>query len=525
MRARRLPAVSLLCALGWGFALGAQTPNGSAPPPPPGYILHTGTRIVLTDVTVLDKNGNPVKGLTGGDFRVSDNGKEQKLASFEEHTGALGELVPTAAAESSLHSNSYLLHAPPASNVLLLDITNLGIVDQMYLSQQMQKFVEALPAGEPLAIYMRAGDFTLPLVNFTTDRNLLLAAVRKAVPRLPQPDAQYTTDLDTLLQMIAFLRQLPGRKNLLWFSGGSNLFLVPDASTLAPQVDMRPIYDALEASRIAVYPVDARGLTVSTPGGLIEQHFLMEDVAQATGGEAFFNTNGLAQAAARATATSGDFYTLTYSPRDAHFDGKWHKVKVEVKGGSYQLSYRRGYFDDGANVTPAGSKPSTLLRADGETVKLPGPASDPIIFQARILPAATAPPADPHEAPGQAPPTPAPKRNEVTYAIHYTLPAGDFVQHPSDGGQQVVVGTGVIAINRYGRPVSRLTRAVTLEIDEAKFQTHPNGTLDFDQQINLPDGDEYLYIAVWDTATRRFGTLQVALNVQKLSAPPRPPAP
>ena len=40
---------------------------------------------MLTDVTVTDKQGNPITGLTENDFRLLDNGKPQKLASFEEH--------------------------------------------------------------------------------------------------------------------------------------------------------------------------------------------------------------------------------------------------------------------------------------------------------------------------------------------------------------------------------------------------------------------------------------------------------
>ncbi len=41
------------------------------------------------------------------------------------------------------------------------------------------------------------------------------------------------------------------------------------------------------------------------------------------------------------------------------------------------------------------------------------------------------------------------------------------------------------------------------------------GRLRFDQPINLPSGEDYLYIAVWDTATGRLGTLQLSLQVEK----------
>jgi hypothetical protein len=52
----------------------------------PGYTFQAGTRIVLTDVTVTDRKGNPIRGLKASDFQIFDNNKPQLLASFEEHT-------------------------------------------------------------------------------------------------------------------------------------------------------------------------------------------------------------------------------------------------------------------------------------------------------------------------------------------------------------------------------------------------------------------------------------------------------
>jgi hypothetical protein len=36
-----------------------------------GYSLQANSRVVLTDVTVTDKKGNPVHGLKASDFRIS----------------------------------------------------------------------------------------------------------------------------------------------------------------------------------------------------------------------------------------------------------------------------------------------------------------------------------------------------------------------------------------------------------------------------------------------------------------------
>jgi hypothetical protein len=76
-----------------GMSAAAQAtgePESSSQAP---YTLQVQARVVLTDVTVTDKHGNPVTGLTEDDFRILDNGKPQKLASFEEHREQLMKLI------------------------------------------------------------------------------------------------------------------------------------------------------------------------------------------------------------------------------------------------------------------------------------------------------------------------------------------------------------------------------------------------------------------------------------------------
>jgi VWFA-related protein len=158
--------------------------------------------------------------------------------------------------------------------------------------------------------------------DFATDRRLLIAGLHKAVPRFPPLCREYLSDIDTLHQISAYLSRLPGRKNVLWFSGGSTAFLRPDGAVFQDQAPMRAVYDELEQERIAVYPIDARGLTVHDGLQMTGQHGMMEDAAQATGGRAFYNNNGLSQITSHLVDTSGSFYTLTYSPFNFHFNNK-----------------------------------------------------------------------------------------------------------------------------------------------------------------------------------------------------------
>ena len=225
------------------------------------------------------------------------------------------------------------------------------MADQMYLNYELTKFLNEQPEGQPLAVYLRAGSGCFLLQNFTSDRKLLLAAVHKAIPRFPPQGREYLTDFDTLQQIAIGLSQLPGRKNVLWFSGGSTLFALHNAEALQYDPNWRGLYDELDQERIAIYPIDARGLMVifqpSATHALWEQHLAMNDAARATGGQAFYDNNGLKEITEHFLNTDVSFYTLTYSPQNLRFDNKWHKIRVAVEG-SYRLSYRSGYFADGS---------------------------------------------------------------------------------------------------------------------------------------------------------------------------------
>ncbi len=171
-----------------GVAAGQATgSSGSAQQAP--YTLQVNSRVVLTDVSVTDKHGKPVQGLTQSDFAVLDNGHPQRLASFEEHQQPAEEMPVSAPAMApGVFSNSYLIDPPAVVNVILIDATTIGVVDQMYLYEQMRRFVEKLPAGEPAAVFDRRGDTALELQNFTSDHDLLMTA------RLEQISMQVNQD-------------------------------------------------------------------------------------------------------------------------------------------------------------------------------------------------------------------------------------------------------------------------------------------------------------------------------------------
>jgi VWFA-related protein len=477
------------------------------------YTIQANSRVVLTDVTVTDRYGNPVHGLPESTFRIFDNNKPQTIATFEEHAGTPAVKLMPAVAPGGIYSNDYLLQLPPVLNVVIIDIANLGITEQMYLYYELTKFFNRQPVGQPLAIYLRAGDGCFLVQNFTSDRALLLAALHKAIPRIPPTGREYLSDIDTLHQIAEYLGQLSGRKNILWFSGGSTLYLRDDAEVFDNSAQWRDLYDELERERIAVYPIDARGLTIRSGPAMWAQQGLMSDTAKATGGQAFFNNNGLTEIAGHVLSSDGSFYTLTYSPHDFRFDNKWHKVQVRLNEEGYELSYRRGYFADGsAGGAESREKTGTRTRLlpDGKKVQLPETHSLPIIFQARVLPVSNAGAASASQLAAFKP-----NKGRIPFSIHYSLPVAAFTPQTADGKSEVVFGVAVVVLNRDGRAVDKHAERVSMTLDQDVLRLHPGAPFGYDQRLNLKKDDDYLYLAVWDMTSGRLGTLQIPLQVPK----------
>lgn len=510
-----------------GFVLiaWAQSQAQSQPPPTEPYTIQANSRVVLTDVMVTDSKGNPVHGLPESAFRIFDNNMPQNIRSIEEHSGTPAATIePVAAAPTGVYSNDFLPHLPPVLNVVVIDIANLEIADQMYLYYELTKFFKQQPVGQPLAIYLRNGNGCFMLQNFTSDRELLLAALHKAIPRIPPSGRDYLTEIGMLSQMAGYLSQLPGRKNLLWFSGGSTLYLRDEFAIADDPAAWRALYDFLEQARVAIYPIDARGL-LNPPrqqlGLLWAQEAQMNETATATGGQAFHDNNGLLEITNHILSSDASFYTLTYSPHDFHFDNKWHKVRVALNVKGYQLSYRRGYFADGSPggaQQPEKIKARTRLLAKGEKVEVPEMRSVPIIFQARVLPASD-PAVTSGTAPARAAQAPPPKKGSVAFSIRYSFPVDVLTQQTVDGKPEVVFGVAAVALNGDGRAVDRDGDRVTLALNKDVLQLHPDAPVIFDQRLNLNKDDRYLSLAVWDMTSGRIGTLQIPLQVPK---PPKP---
>jgi len=294
----------------------AQTASTAPAQPGTAAVLKVKTRLVVVDVVALDHKGTPVTDLGAEDFTLQEEGSQQKISVFSlqraqaQEGGQPASLVPETLPPNRI-TNLPHFKSTGTLNVLLLDGINVTSTNQKYTREQMLKFLEKLPAGQPIAVYAMGSKLRM-LQDFTSDPSLLREAVKKAkdtsmgvrrdtsnAADLPPGLLEQMTDgmLQTILrfgqeqvinqmdqrvsltleQLGALARNLagyPGRKNLIWLSEAFPDYMVPTnpdlsgknsighSGTLEPviknyQTQIDHTADLLSNAQVAVYPVDA----------------------------------------------------------------------------------------------------------------------------------------------------------------------------------------------------------------------------------------------------------------------------
>lgn len=256
-------------------------------------------------------------------------------------------------------------------------------------------------AGAEVNLRERAGDFNVQRGQFSEGEKFLNGAERVAQDYFNVDRAMIT--LNAFEAIANHLATQPGRKTLVWISGSFPFTLgvsekdfenfatdSPNRERGSFKVPFERTMRAINNADVAIYPVDARGLLPSTDydaAGRFSEHGkenyrpanldTMENLANKSGGRAFFNTNDLREAINTALEDGRVTYTLGFYPSSG-FDDKFHTLKVQVHRSGVTLRYRLGYF--ARSQSPGDSESKTMLKralsnpvdaaAIGLTVKL-----------------------------------------------------------------------------------------------------------------------------------------------------------
>jgi VWFA-related protein len=574
--------------------------------------IRTSSDLVVVDVVASDSQQNPVHKLTAADFTLLEDGKPQTVKIFEEHqTQPSAPLPPAPKLDPGIFTNYSIAPANGALNILLLDKLNTPMDAQTVVRDQVLKYLKGVPPGTRIAIFSLTTELKL-LQGFTSNPELLRALVegkkgnQGASPLMnnamegDQPgadDPMYDMDadmlgndpsaaiilanlqqfeveqqsfqlqlrarytLDALNQLARYMSALPGRKNLIWFSGSFPVNILPDPDILSLSTppskvpgaftpdpftgvasmedEFRETVDLLARSQVAVYPIDARGLMVNPtlsatqsgstmnrkPNGFAnantkffqqtsEEQGTMLQMAQATGGKAFVNTNGLKEAVEKAINAGSNYYTIAYTPTNRKWNGDYRKIQVKLDRTGVTLAYRRGYFADDPNAPAPKSQAQNAKPDPGQYSALRaamlhgGPEPTELIFAASVRAASTDTEAE--LAPGNQ----ADKKASGPYRRY----AVTFMANPKelswtvtpDGAHRCTLEFMTFVYDANGARINVQYNGIGATIPDARFASVQNGNIKYVQQISVPaKGEYYLRLGVRDIASDHVGAVEL----------------
>jgi VWFA-related protein len=354
-------AASLVAA-----ALGSSLLAQQVPP-----TFRATTEAIVLDVSVLDRNRQPVRGLTAADFTVLEDGQPQAIRTFKTiDLGDTGASEPVWLREHPAdvrRSDEFRDHRVV---VIVLDAsTPMATADAIRTRQVAEMAIGQLEPGDLAAVVHTmnkpAGQ------DFTTDRALLRASVKRfsgsilfpstsGAPGRPfstydqQAATLYRVTLSTLSGVAKNLTALPGqRKALIFISVGLPL----DPSLIAEQTfglnvaggqnadmyrDLFEIVEAAQRSNISIYGIDPGGLRID-PGPL-NRDFL-KTISEDTGGFPVLNANDPTRQIAQIYEENRHYYLLGYQPSNSRIEGRFRKIEVRVNRSDVTVRTRNGYFE------------------------------------------------------------------------------------------------------------------------------------------------------------------------------------
>jgi VWFA-related protein len=574
---------------------------------------------VVVDIVVTKGHDEPVTGLRKEDFQIREDGKPQPVDFFEEHAPDNAPAVPLPQMPPNVFTNQPVVPPGDSVNVLLLDSLNTDRGDQAFVQQQILKYLKTMDPSTRIAVFALSSKLRM-VQGFSSDSSVLQASLKdpnsgaattttamsrslqdklddqdeianlSAVQMSPigiqavqasqanhaiyQADQRVKMTLEAMNLIARYLAGIPGRKNLIWFSGSFPISVFPDAKTMLSSDTLRQYgpairqtADLLTLSKIAVYPVGAEGVVTEHPmeasnavptnteGPSADNRMAastsqrqsdvtapysaeqsaraakisaMEQLAADTGGQAILNTNDLDKAIARAVQNGSHYYTLVYTPTDKEMDGKYRRIEVKLHGAKYKLSYRRGYYADAAARDSASSRSSNLDSSDDATTADPlrhllargMPSSTQLLYGVRVLPATSQPASTAPHAGGNTSLTGPLIRYSIDFLIRWT---DVDLQLTPQGNHAGKLQLGVIAYGRDGKPVNWVGVSQIMNLNPATFAAIQKSGIPAHLEIDLPSQDVYLATGVYDWASGTAGTLEVPLNFLQAQTKPAVP--
>jgi VWFA-related protein len=537
----------------WTLALSAQQTGQNAPSSSSGAATYTtSTQLVIETVSVVDKKGSAVEGLTAKDFTVTENGIPQIIRFFEhqklpEAPGAAPRSKPenihvydrlgkTHISSETLGSTRY---KDRRLLVLYFDMTAMPPPDQLRALAAGEKFIRTqMTEADVIAILRYQGGAVDVLQDFTPDRDRLLSILQTLIvgegqgfdestndassadtgAAFGQDDTEFNifnTDrqLSALQTAATLLGQLSEKKSLVYFASGLRL------NGLDNQAQLHATINAAIRAGVSFWPIDARGLMAQAPLGDATQgspgnigmysgaaalantaNFQQSQdtlyaLATDTGGKALLDNNDLTKGIAQAEHAISSYYILGYYTTNTDLDGKFRRIKIALTANlSANLDYRQGYF--------AGKRFSKFTAADKErqledALMLPDPITELTIamevdyFQLN--------------------------RAEYFVPIVVKIPGRELALAKKGGAERTLIDFIGEIKDYYGTTITNVRDKVDIKLSDQTAIELSKRPIEYDAGFTLLPGRYTIKFLARDAETGRIGTYQTAFLIPNLN--------
>jgi VWFA-related protein len=292
--------------------------------------------LVVLSFTVTDNKGKYVNGLKPADFKVLEDGIQQKLATFSEgdkpamqilDNGQMRPLLPTAPEAQQINTANSGNDALVGTNVFVLfDTSNFMYKGFVYAEDAIADFVRGLDRADSVAVYTFSRNLSRA-TGLTPDRNSAIGGLRTAVA------GDDTALYNGLLLTLRDAAKVPGRKVVIVFSNG------PDNASMVAPDDVRAV---AEDEGIPIYVISTNDVNKDPISSSVFRR-----ITQRTGGKAYWAKTWQKQVEAFEAIREdlGNSYTVTYYPAPNPNEG-FRKIDIQIvsdTGKRYRVRSRPGY--------------------------------------------------------------------------------------------------------------------------------------------------------------------------------------
>lgn len=395
--------------------------------------FHVVTRLVQVPVEVFDSHGKFVQGLAKPDFQLRLNGKVWPIANLDvihKNVPAASSIQSLTHQMKQWRSGIFTNHiqeTPRNRIVFLFDMTHIPIMARMQVQQQINRILKKpIPGNEDIAV-LEENPGLIELQSFTQNRKLLqnaimelgryhtrrtLASIFRTLDGLygglsggdvvplqeaPSPSMsngfysglsssissnidqyfsqvitinQYYGTIDTLNMVSRMLSNIPGHKEILWFTNNTDYTAPGNPDLILSGKRLRKLIYALNSANVSLFPIDPDGLSTfagsENPGNdnpalpgtvlntglntaMLMAHNLVSagaaTFASRTGGRAYSDYNSISKILINAQRYWNTGYVLYFHPpQSSYHQLKYYNIQVRVMRPGVHLTYRRGFY-------------------------------------------------------------------------------------------------------------------------------------------------------------------------------------